>query len=254
MITSVRLLPMVAAFGITLHLAPQLNAAVLAGQVFTNPGVSAVDLTATGSVDWAIWDFTQVSAPFPTTVAATNGKAGGTANISVISTVGGGSLRGSGGSSIGLKNFSYSDGNSPTSLTNLPQSLVFNSSLDAGGLNRGVQLSLSGDPAQEYLVSVWATGFNAQGTMTATLNGATAVTLQSQEYSNSKQPTLFTFTFRPDVVGDLLNLSYVMTTDTTGTNSHVGIQAVTVSVVPEPTQALLCLLGLVGLTQIRRRR
>lgn len=105
---------------------------------------------------------------------------------------------------------------------------------------------------QAYRVDVWATGFRSTGVMTASLEGADDVVLNSQAYEVEKEGTLFSFTFRPDDDADLLTLSYVMTASTGG-SSHAGIQAVTVSAIPEPSAALLSISG-PGLALLRRRR
>jgi hypothetical protein len=70
-----------------------------------------------------------------------------------------------------------------------------------------------------------------------------------------KESNLFTFTFRPDSELDLLNLSFMLDSKSTtngGTNAHVGIQAVTISAVPEPSTSLLLLGAGVVLYGFRR--
>jgi len=232
----------------------QAAAAVLMGSVNTNPGTGVVDLTQQGNVDWAIWNYTSTGNT-TAAVAATNRMNGGTASISAISTLGASAtgLRGSGGGSIGAKLFSYSNGVDPVSITSVQQSLVFANPLDTTGV--GVQFSLKGDPAQLYTVNVWATGYDGQGTMTAKLNGVTDVVLLSQTYNTTlpKSPTLFTFEFTPDSADDVLTIEYLLTSNGGAVNSHVGIQAVTVSAVPEPSKAWMVMMGMAGLICLRRR-
>jgi MYXO-CTERM domain-containing protein len=239
---------------LVINFASDTHAAVLmAVSVNTSPGTAAVDLTAQGGVDWAVWHVTGTSG-VPGPVAATNRKAVENASISAVKVVGGGNLRGSGMGSWGTKLFTYSDGkSSPASITAQAQSLIFNSGLDTVG--GGVEVTIEGDPSQLYEVNIWATGYNGQGTMTASLNGATEVSLVSQEYGSTKAPTLFTFRFQPDSASDQLTLKYVLTAENANViNSHVGIQAITVSAVPEPGRALLGMLALSTLAFKRRRR
>ncbi|WAC19120.1 PEP-CTERM sorting domain-containing protein [Luteolibacter sp. SL250] len=241
---------------------------VLSGSVDTAPGHTtsgtAVDLTASGTTNWAIWDF-QSGADAATTRAPSNtlgtpvapGTAGYISGLTGISPEGGtGNLQGSG--TLGATFFTYSNGADPGSLSPpLKIGTAFSSTLDLEGTGMG--FTVTGDPSQLYRVSIWAVGFNGQGTLTASLNGATSLPLVTQTFINAKAPVLFTIEFQPDSATDLLHLSYILTTDTpngsgtTGKNSHVAIQAVTVEAIPEPSAAL-ALLGAFGLAGIRRRR
>lgn len=227
-------------------------AVVLTGSVNHTPGPA--DLTAQGDLDWAIWNVTSpTSSPFGTgSREPTNRMSGGTGQIGDITAVGTNTTwRGSGGTSIGTQTFSYTNGTSPSSLANTAQSLVFNSSLDSIG--QGVSLTVSGTPGQLTTVYVWGTGYQGQGTLTASLAGASNLELLSQTYGTGKNPTLFQINFTPEDASDLLILTYALTTDATGGNSHVGIQAVAVSAIPEPSTGLVALLG-TGLAVFRRRR
>jgi len=242
------------------------HAAVLLGSVNTTPGNTtagtAIDLTATGTTNWAAWDI-QASAGATTPRAPTNtlgpALSPGTAGyISALTGVGGatGNLQGS--ATLGSGFFNYTNGVSPVSLGAAAKfGTAFNTTLDTVGT--GMSFTVTGDPTKVYRVSVWATGFNGQGTLIASLNGATNIQLATQTFVNGKAPVLFTFDFQPDSATDLLNLSYTLTTDTpngsgtTGSNSHVAIQAVTVSVIPEPSSAL-ALVGGLGMLGFRRRR
>ena len=219
--------------------------AVLTGSLNTAPPTS-VNLTTEGTFDWAIWN---ISTSLSTPRLPTNTKNGGPQAISAISAVGGGSVRGF--TQVPTELYSYTDGkNTPTTLTNSTQNFAANSDLDT--LGRGVSLTITGDPTKVYKVDVWTSGFNATGTLTATLAGATTYSA-SNSYLASKTPALFSFTFQPNSVTDLLNIQYVMTADN-GSSAHVGIQAVTIAVVPEPASFALLAGGIGSLLCFRRPR
>jgi hypothetical protein len=228
----------------SLSLSPLGHSAVLTGSLNTTPAAS-VNLTTAGTYDWAIWN---ISTSLSTPRLPTNTKNGGPQAISAISAVGGGSVRGY--TQVPTELYSYTDGkNSPTTLTNSTQNFAANSDLDT--LGRGVSLTITGDPTKLYQVDVWTSGFNATGTLTAALSGATTYSA-SNSYGGTKTPALFTFFFQPNSVTDLLNIQYVLTSDD-GTSAHVGIQAVTIAVVPEPS-SLVLLAGGLGMIALRRRR
>jgi hypothetical protein len=231
---------------------PPGYAAVLTGSVNVNPPTS-VNLTTDGSLDWAIWNTTSSTAL--ASIGATNAKSGEPSLFSAITpyattAVATNFVRGVGGAT---QLYSYTDGISPTSQTNSALGFVANSTLATAG--RGVQLSITGDPAQVYRVDIWTVGFAGQGEMRASLNGATPVTLLSEIFGTSgtnKASNLFTFEFQPDSVSDLLNVSFHLRANDIGANGHVGIQAITVTAVPEPA-ALALTLGGLGLVLMRTR-
>lgn len=235
-----------------------MEAAVLSGTVNTSPG-STVNLSTDGGLNWALWSVTSDTLTSTTTNsrASTNHKSGGPAEggagyISGISAVGGTSqVRGS--TSLPAITYTYSDGSSPASLSPAAkQGTIFNSKFD-DTTGVGLSLTVTGDPSQLYRVNVWATGYSGVGQITATLNNATEVQLLSQTFDNTKQPVLFTFEFQPDSAADLLHLSYILHTDGGLNSSHIEIQAVTVTVIPEPSS--LAVAGLFGgLALVRRRR
>jgi MYXO-CTERM domain-containing protein len=130
--------------------------------------------------------------------------------------------------------YTYSNGNSPTTLTNSILGGIINSSLS---LNQGVQLNITGNPSQVYTVNIWGTGVNATGTMTATLNGTSPVSLTSQAFT-TRVADQFTFSFQPDSVSDLLNIKFV-TTATSGISPFVGIQAVAIAPAAAPMNPTL---------------
>jgi len=227
--------------------AASASAAFLTVTVDTAP--PAANLTNEGTSDWVIYDS---AATATTSISPTNTKSGSsilnTAALTAVTV--GNSVRGTG--TKGSQTFTYNNGTSPAAQTAAIIAEVFDSTLDVAGT--GVKFSVGGDPLITRTLKVWATGFNGQGTLTATLPGVSNQFALSQLYTASKVPTLFTITYQPDSAADQLGISYVMTTDSGGaaTNSHVGIQAVTLSV-PEPTAAVT-LLGGLGMLLKRRRR
>tara|TARA_R110002050_G_scaffold69452_1_gene150267 strand:+ start:117 stop:875 length:759 start_codon:yes stop_codon:yes gene_type:complete len=222
-------------------------AAVLVGNVEVNPATS-VTFSSGDTVDWAIWDTTDSTAVG--SISSTNTQSGGAGLISAItpfSTVSASpnTIRGVGGTT---QEFSYSNGTSPTAQSNASLGFVANSTLATAG--RGVQLSIIGDPGQLYQVNVWTVGFAGQGEMRASLHNASTVVLSSEAFGSNgvnKASNLFSFEFMPDSISDLLTLSFHLQASGIGANGHVGIQAVTISAVPEPASCVL-LLGLGGLT------
>lgn len=228
------------------------DAALLSGTVDTSTdGTASADLTALGTVDWAIWANTASGnvTPYPIRYS----KAGGTAGFSSIAPVGAGaSTR---GGNTATTAFSFSDGTAPTTSLSSTSTLglIFNSGLETVG--NGVQFTVGGDVNTERQIRVWGAGFDGRGTFVASLNGAPDVTLLSQTYAsnNPKLNTLFTINYKPDNPTDLLTLRYTLTTNGTGSNAHVGFQAAAVSEIPEPgSVATLAAGGL--LLAVRRRR
>jgi hypothetical protein len=246
---SIELICLGAALGIALP----ASGASLTGTVNTAPG-TAVNLTNDGSVNWAIWNYS--SATDTATVAPSNtkgtpptsGQAGFISSVTAVTT---GNVR---GGTVGSATFTYSNGATPVNFPAAATGLIFDATLNTTG--EGIRLAVTGSTALTYRVNVWATGFDAIGTMTASLAGFSDVVLSSQTYgTGAKEPTLFSFIFQPTSATDLLNLRYVMTdAGTSNASSHVGIQAVTVSVIPEPSSSMALLGGVGMLACIRRRR
>lgn len=239
------------------------GAATLSGTVTTTGLTSTIDLTATGTTNWAVWHYTSGGVTAANSIVPSNRMSGGPGSsttagfISNAYRVGGtgtSTIRGGNGQTLDLTYSNAATGPASGSINNVR--MVFSSDLDSTA--NGVGVAVTGDPNQLYKISVWASGLDGQGTMTASAPGFTDVTLLSQTYGASggdgeKVPTLFTFLFQPNNVNDILTMNYVLTTNGAGINtSHVGISAVTVEVVPEPGSVALGALG--SLALLRRRR
>jgi hypothetical protein len=220
-------------------------------RISVNDG-TPVNLTAQGGLDWAYWAPTTGTAVTPP-VPPTNEKLGGSA-ISGLDTIGGGGLRGS-TTSTTVERYSFTDGTSPTTLTNASLAgLIFNSQLGSNADGKGLQLSIVGDPNEERIVTLYLGGFQATSNLTLTLDGIAVPITDSKVFgsANPKHIDVYTLRFRPDSVDDLLLVQYTASAITDTLNGHVGLQAVTVAAVPEPGAASLLCLG--GLALCRRRQ
>ncbi len=211
-----------------------------------------VNLTAQGGLDWAYWAPASAAELAPL-VAPTNEKIGGTA-ISGVNIIGGTGLRGS-TTATTLERYSFTDGTSPGSGTNLSLAgLLFNSQTGTNAAGKGLQFSITGDPSTERIVTLYLGGFAATSNLTITLNGAAVPIIDSKLFTNAnpKQIDVYTLHFQPDSASDVLQVQYTASAITDTANGHVGLQAVTVAAVPEPAAAGLFCLG--GWALCRRRR
>jgi hypothetical protein len=212
-----------------------------------------VNLTANGTQDWAYWasnSGTVVGAP----LAATN-RRNGTALISGLTNVNGTGLRGSTTADTHGR-YSWTGGTSPVSGTNanLAGGLVFNDALNTN--DAGFSFTVKGDPTQDYYVVLYAGGFAATGSLSLSLNGATPVSSSTLTFANvgPKQVAAYQIVFRPNSADDLMTVQFTAS-GVNNSASHVGIEAVTVGllpVIPEPSSALLG--GMASLLLFRRRR
>lgn len=226
---------------------------------YTTTMGTPVDLTAEGTLDWAYWE--QTGASYASPLAPTNEKSGASliSSASVFNDSDGtnGTLRGSGGSSTsGL--YSFSDGTSPQSSPGLAMAgLVFNSQLGTGSVGDGFTLQITGDPGAERYVNLYLGGFSVTGRLELTLAGVTTVVDTSQTFGSSspKGIAVYSLRFQPDLVTDLLTVTYTVdSVQGSNANAHVGLEAVTVSNIPEPGSALLLGIGAIALAGKRRRR
>lgn len=200
-----------------------LQAATLIGEY--DGQVSSVDLTATGETDWAYWSG-----------AATDGvpdnrKSGGNGMIGDVSAVGGTGLRTS--SSDAPAAFSFTDGSSTASGSDLKFPSLFNDTLSLGN---GVSVEITLPTTDIYSVTFVGAAYITTGTMTATLYGdyggasETPLATYTNDSGLSSSWKLltgsYTFTVQADNAGDVLKLVFI--TNTAGNaSSNVRVQAVT---------------------------
>jgi hypothetical protein len=213
-----------------------------------------VNLTTQGTLDWAYWAPNTATIVSPL-VPPTNEKLGGLL-IGGLDTIGGGGLRGS-ATATTVERYSFIDGTSPLTGTNASLAgLIFNSQLGTSADGKGLQLSIAGNPAVEQIVTLYLGGFQATANLTLTLNGIALPVTSTQVFSaaNPKHIDVYTVRFQPDSVNDLLLVQYTASAVVDLTNGHVGLQAVTVSAVPEPGAASLLCLGALAWCHRRRRQ
>jgi hypothetical protein len=149
--------------------------------------------------------------------------------------------------------YSYTDGVSPTTLTNATQGVLFDATLQ--NQDAGFTFTITGGAAGvPQVAKLYLSGFTATPLLTVSLPGAGDYTNNAVTYPNSARPiSLYTINFTPDNAGDLLTVKYV-TGPGSGTNANVDLQAVAVSPAPVPEPASLAALALGGAVLATRRR
>jgi hypothetical protein len=232
--------------------APATDAALITGTAVSSPTLPA-DLTALGTTDWAYWNST--SGTGVASMAPINTAAGVTHLIGSATPIDGtsGTLGVRGSSTVSAIAFSFTNGTTSTSRTDLAVAGVFNAKLQTTGY--GVQTTVTLPDTQLYKVLIWVSGYNGTGTFTAVLPGVTGYQDASFSYGSGTKPArLYELQVQADHANDVLTLSHVLTATSNGaSSSHVLIGGVAVSAVPEPTSMLL-MAGAAGLMLARRRR
>jgi len=220
------------------------SAAVLSLDDITRVNTTSQANLTYGNADWAYWaPTTETGQTAP--VAPTNRKLGGSI-ISSISNVGGTTLRGS-ATETTVEQYTYTDGISPTSAINASLTgWIFNSDQGSAAVGKGFSLTLTGDPAKPSIAKLYFGGSSATGKLTLTLNGATAVVNDKQDFSRSEL-AIYTVRYQPDIASDVLTVQFTMPITDVIANGHLAAQAVTVAVVPEPGMHWVTAVGMIFL-------
>jgi len=218
---------------------------------------ASIDMANYGTKNWSVWDDRVTTGSGIASIAASASKTGGEGTISSISGLNNGSpsnVRGVALSSLTAytSTFSWSDG-TPGSVTSPGKPTgVLAANLDL--LNVGVTLTISNllplTDGQYYQISLLTTGIRGTSAISAT-SGATTVNQPGFVFLEAKSTQVHQFAYNPNLQADTLTLTNLLSADT-GMNSHVVIQAVGISIVPEPSVGLLCLAA-IPLFRVRRR-
>ncbi len=222
-----------------------------------------VDLSAIGTLNWAAWDTDSGST---TSIAPTQVKAAGVGTVSSITESGTASstVRGSTNRTSSVDTFTWTTSDESSNTAAPVDGILigaFNTNLDHS--DAGVQFNITDLAAltggQYYEINIFTSAFRAQGILNASIVGdpGSLISQNGIYHGASKYTEYHTIAYNPDSISDSLNIAYdVLVEGTSGgeTSSHISIQAVAYSIVPEPsTFALLLIFGL-GSLGLRRRK
>lgn len=241
--------------------APLMEAAVLTNITSAGSNTTSANLSSLGTANWAAWNVRTNGTT--SSIAPTATKNGGLGTISGITFTGAEATSVRGTDSLGnypSNVFTWTTSDATGSVAapsdgKLPG--VFQSPLNFVGT--GVAFSIQNLPpltaGQYYLVTVLGSGYQAVNTLTASVGGQ-SVSQDSNSFGNSKTTDSFRFQYEPTSISDQLDFSYTIKTDTESTQSlsQAVIQGVTISIVPEPSSALMALVGGIATLGVRRRK
>lgn len=205
-------------------------------------GGGTIDLTAEGSLDWmSLGDGTntgfvaqKAGADFIQTVTVVN--LDGISTDWVGDDFGGGPWAST-----------WSTDGDSAGQTGLVGSLEAKSgSVDADKV--GLTFDVNVATASDYQLILYGTSFRSFYQLTATLDGTDYLSDVGTQNSES----VFTIDFTTTAANETLSILYAQTGDGGGSADNVGISAITLAAVPEPSSTAL--LGLGGLALIMRRR
>jgi hypothetical protein len=258
--------PLLASTSLLVLLVQGLHAATLSGTygaASNNTAESPYLLPSGPNTDWAYWNRNNTNT---STQSATNTSSdpSGSRTFDVLP-LNGGSLRGPAAASTGSPYgfFDYTNGTSPElpsgdTISSYRPSGIFNSQLGSSGVTAesGLQTTLTGFTTQS-LISVWVFNFSAKGVFEVFVNGTLSYTqdvaIPGANPAGGKAAYLFNLEFTPDNSEDQVNIRYRMTDRlSTEDNSHVGLQAISISPIPEPSSLAILALG-AGILGFRRR-
>jgi hypothetical protein len=241
-----------------LSLTPPVRADFLSGSVVQQQ-INDVNLTAQGTLDWAVWG---VGAD---TSLAPNVQEDGGAGISDLTDLTNGSpLRGLGQyGGYGESTFNWSNGTPTPSAANAFTGLQNNGSGLSSGtdIGEGFSFSVPADLLTQE-VYIYTTVNVGVATVTATLSdgGASPVVLTLDGSGLFNGAFVTAFIYSGDSPSETLNVSLVLSQDGSGDDtSNIAIQAIALGstgAVPEPSTLALCGAGmaLASLAGLRRRK
>lgn len=262
MITSPKILPLLsfagfpppqaaaAAFLLVVASSSILPAATLSTPTYTQPVAGGV--IPSSVINYAVWD--PRSGTEVTSIAPTATKSGGIGTISNISNAAGsGNVRGT------TNTDPYTVSNPANTLsygavTNATVVGVFAPSFTP---SQGVTLSLTNlaqlAGGQTYRINLWGSSFETSSTLNLSTDlGTTLATVSTPAVTGVKPLTRWTFDYNPDDTSEVLNIALISGTTGSG-NFHTVIQAIDISIVPEPGSAVL-FFGAAAAFMLKRRR
>jgi hypothetical protein len=209
------------------------------------------DLTSLGTSDWVIYG----SASVTPNESMSGGSGIGALSFTDTLT----NPQGLGSTSTGRDpNYSWTNGTSTPSSSGSGSNITTHVSDPAVGnggsasIGHTFSLTVDADTSLSQLY-IWMGATNSFFDLTATLPGDSAV----QNFgtgNNNVEAALFRIDFTADNPSDLLSLTFEKTTVTGGGASLFGIQAMALSVIPEPSTALMFGLAGTALYFLRRQR
>lgn len=246
--TCFRIATCVLALG-TLILSPLAASAAMLGvtvesSVRADLPLPGVDLTATGDVDWAVWGLSE--SPTVGDVTPDASKLGGTA-IGPLTELNGSPVTDFSQFSFSPA-FDWSDGTPTASGIAVAAAMT---SLE-NGVGSGFSVDIAVDPSVREVV-LYAQNFKSTGTFTASVDGMTVTESVISDTAGEFGDTGSIFTL--DVLVDApttLSLSWEMTADL-GLFENIGLSAISVGSVPEPTTAIFAIAALATTLTQRRR-
>ena len=235
---------------------PLAEAATLLNNSSSGTTVASVDLSSYGTTNWAAWNTrsntlgTEGFAPFAT-------KSGGIGTISPV-TFAGDSSNARGTTSLGAypATFSWTTADATGGIAapgdGILTGIFAGTVADTGS---GVTFNITNLPpltgGQNYLVSVMTTTFRGTATLTATSGVLTPPGQTTPTHGETKSTEVSSFLYNPDLATDSVAFTLIHTS--ASGSSHSAIQAVAISIIPEPSTALLALGGMMAATFRRRR-
>jgi hypothetical protein len=182
----------------------------LVGSAATAP--TSVNLTATGTSDWAHWGRADNYANF-------DHKATGNSQISNVTVVGAGSNVGA--YTAPTRNTSWTDGTPTVSDTN-DEGYIW----DNGALDSGFSFTVPADTTQRTL-TIYAGGLGTASTLTAHLSDGSAPDYTVTSSGSGLYTEMYTITYQAASANQTLTITFLKTANITGTGGSTDLIAAT---------------------------